>query len=165
MAEPFLGEIKICSFNFPPQGWAFCDGQFLPISQNQALFSILGTTYGGNGQTTFALPNLSGRSPIHVGQGVGLGQLGGETAHTLTVSELPMHNHTPMGSSATATLASPFGNVWAQASQNPFAAVPNTAMNPSCITVTGGGQPHENMSPYLVLCFVIALSGIFPSTN
>src|SRR4030081_1907508 len=113
MSEPFLAEIKIISWNFPPKGWAFCDGQFLPINQNQALFSILGTTYGGNGQTTFALPNLQGRIPFHVGNGIALGELGGETAHTLNISELPAHNHIPVATPADASSLSPAASLWA----------------------------------------------------
>src|SRR6516164_7796065 len=113
MSEPFLGEIKIISWNFPPKGWAFCNGQLLPINQNQALFSILGTTYGGNGQTTFGLPNLQGRSPVHVGNGITLGQQAGETSHTLSISELPAHNHVPTGSSNSPSAPGPGGNLWA----------------------------------------------------
>ena len=165
MSEPFLGEIKIISWNFPPKGWAFCNGQLLPINQNQALFSILGTTYGGNGQTTFGLPNLQGRSPVHVGNGITLGQQAGETSHTLSISELPAHNHVPTGSSNSPSAPGPGGNLWAANPNNAYAGAPNTAMNPACITVTGGSQPHENMSPYLVLNFIIALQGIFPSQN
>jgi len=163
MSEPFLGEIKIISWNFPPKGWAFCNGQLLPINQNQALFSILGTTYGGNGQTTFALPNLQGRSPVHVGSGISLGELGGETAHTLNISELPAHNHVPNANSGAATVGAIAGNFWS--STGKYAPASNNAMNPACILPTGGSQPHENMSPYLVLNFIIALQGIFPSQN
>jgi len=165
MSEPFLGEIKIISWNFPPKGWAFCNGQLLPINQNQALFSILGTTYGGDGRQTFGLPNLQGRTPMHVGNGIVLGEMGGETAHTLNISELPAHNHVPVGSSAQATLSAATGNLWGTDPSKPFGPTPNTAMNPACISATGGSQPHENMSPYLVLNFIIALQGIFPSQN
>jgi microcystin-dependent protein len=168
MSEPFLGEIKIISWNFPPKGWTFCNGQLLPINQNQALFSILGTTYGGDGRVNFGLPNLQGRSPVHVGNGIALGELGGETAHTLNISEIPAHNHMPMGSSADAAFPGAGGNLWC-AHSSPAGvyntATDNTAMNPQCILPTGGNQPHENMSPYLVLNFVIALQGIFPSQN
>jgi microcystin-dependent protein len=164
MSEPFLGEIKIISWNFPPKGWTFCNGQLLPINQNQALFSILGTTYGGDGMRTFGLPNLQGRSPIHVGDGIVLGELGGETAHTLNISELPAHNHVPVGAGAAPTLPGAGGSLWAPATSL-YNSTPNTAMNPACITATGGSQPHENMSPYLVLNFIIALQGIFPSQN
>ncbi|HWG50103.1 MAG TPA: tail fiber protein [Candidatus Acidoferrales bacterium] len=165
MSEPFLGEIKIISWNFPPKGWTFCNGQLLPINQNQALFSILGTTYGGDGMRTFGLPNLQGRSPVHVGNGIVLGEMGGETAHTLNISELPAHNHVPVGTSNQATLTAATGNLWASDSSNPFTPSPSTSMNPACIVPAGGNQPHENMSPYLVLNFIIALQGIFPSQN
>jgi len=166
MSEPFLGEIKIISWNFPPKGWTFCNGQLLPINQNQALFSILGTTYGGDGMRTFGLPNLQGRAPFHVGNGIVLGEMGGETSHTLNISELPAHTHVPVGSSTIADQSSPSGNVWGSLTTNPFLnGAANAAMNPASITVTGGNQPHENMSPYLVLNFIIALQGIFPSQN
>ena len=166
MSEPFLGEIKIISWNFPPKGWAFCNGTLLPINQNQALFSILGTTYGGDGRQTFGLPNLQGRTPMHVGNGIVLGELGGETAHTLNISELPAHNHVPVGSSASATVRPAAGNLWcADATNNPYSATQNTSMNPATVSAIGGNQPHENMSPYLVLNFIIALQGIFPSQN
>ena len=164
MSDPFLGEIKIISWNFAPKGWAFCNGQLLPISQNQALFSILGTTYGGDGRVNFALPNLQGRSPVHVGNGINLGERGGEIAHTLSISELPGHTHGVAASSAAPSFSSAAGNLWCV---NPglYNATSDTAMNPADITVTGGSQPHANMSPYLVLNFVIALQGIFPSQN
>jgi len=165
MSEPFLAEIKIISWNFPPKGWTFCNGQLLPINQNQALFSILGTTYGGDGRVNFALPNLQGRSPIHVGNGISLGETGGETAHTLNISELPAHNHVPVGSNDQATVTAATGSLWGSDSTNPFTPTPAVAMNPACIGVVGGSQPHENMSPYLVLNFIIALQGIFPSQN
>ncbi len=165
MSEPFLGEIRIFSFNFPPKGWALCDGQLLPINQNQALFSILGTTYGGDGRQTFGLPNLQGRVPVHTGNGITLGQNGGEQSHTLSISELPAHTHTPVGSPSNASSASPAGNVWASLSNGGYSPAPNVSMNASSILPAGGGQPHENMSPYLVLNFCIALQGIFPSQN
>jgi microcystin-dependent protein len=165
MSDPFIGEIKLISFNFPPRGWAFCNGQTLPINQNQALFSILGTTYGGDGQVNFGLPNLQGRTPVHIGNGISLGQRGGETAHTLNVAELPAHNHIPVGSSQVASAGSPAGGLWAKAASSNFGATPNAAMSGTTITASGGSQPHENMPPYLVLNFVIALQGIFPSQN
>ena len=167
MSEPFLGEIKIISFNFPPKGWTFCNGQLLPINQNQALFSILGTTYGGDGRQTFGLPNLQGRSPVHIGNGIALGEQGGETTHTLNISELPAHNHVPVGSSNAPTAPSASGNLWSKFTGNNYNSTPGSgqAMNPACIAAVGGSQPHENMSPYLVLNFIIALQGIFPSQN
>ncbi len=165
MSQPFLGEIKVISWNFPPKGWAFCNGQLLPINQNQALFALLGTTYGGNGQTNFALPNLQGRVPLHVGGGMTLGQLGGETAHTLTVPELAAHTHQLTGSDHAADAGSPAGALWAPGNGPAYAATPNTAMAAAAISATGGSQPHENMAPFLVLNFVIALQGIFPSQN
>jgi microcystin-dependent protein len=163
MSEPFLGEIKIISWNFPPKGWAFCNGQLLPINQNQALFSILGTTYGGDGRVNFGLPNLQGRSPVHVGNGIALGELGGQTSHTLNISELPAHNHVPNANSGAATVGPLAGNFWSGTGS--YTPAPNNAMNPACILPIGGSQPHENMSPYLVLNFIIALQGIFPSQN
>ncbi len=165
MSTPFLGEIKIFSFNFPPKGWAFCNGQLLPINQNQALFSLLGTTYGGDGQTNFALPNLQGRVPFHIGSGFTQGQSGGEENHTLILPELPAHTHSPVGSSNAANAVSPTGNVWASLNSGAYSATPNTTLNPASVTNTGGSQPHSNMSPYLVLNFCIALQGIFPSRN
>src|SRR4051794_38138041 len=165
MSDPFIGEIKVISFNYPPKGWAFCNGQLLPINQNQALFSILGTMYGGNGQTNFALPNMQGRMPISWGQSYNVGQTGGEVAHTLTINEMPAHNHPGMGSS-TATGPSPNATVWApNSSGNQYTPVPNTGMSAAAISNFGGSQPHENQAPYLVLNFVIALVGIFPSRN
>ena len=163
MSEPFMGEIRVVGFNFPPKGWTLCNGQFLPINQNQALFSLLGTTYGGNGQTTFALPNLQGRVPIHMGNGHNLGETGGQTAHTLTQSELPQHLHLMMASATNADVITPVGNVLAQSSQLYGPATQLTALDPSTNTAAGGSQPHENMQPYLVLNFIIALQGIFPS--
>ena len=164
MSEPFLGELKMVSFNFAPRGWAFTNGQLLPINQNQALFSLLGTTFGGNGQTTFALPNLQGRAPFHSGAGFTLGQSGGESAHTLTASEMPAHTHTARGSAATINTGVPTGNVWAAAGANAFStAAPGVAMGAATTTQVGGNQPHSNQQPCLVLNFVIALQGIFPS--
>ena len=165
MSEPYLGEIKIISWGFAPKGWAFCNGQFLPINQNQALFSILGTTYGGNGQTTFALPNLQGRSPLHVGNGIILGESAGETAHTLITAEMPAHTHIAAGAPAAATVPTAAGNLWANGNNPAYNATPNNTMNPANVLAVGGSQPHENMSPYTVLNFIIALQGIFPSRN
>jgi len=164
MGEPFIGEIRMISFNFAPRGWAFCNGQLLPINQNQALFSILGTTYGGNGQTNFALPNLQGRSPIHVGSGISLGEVGGETSHTLTTGELPAHSHPPAAKGA-ANATSPAGAVWADGGSQAFGAAANVTMNTTGVSTVGGSQAHNNMPPYLSIYFVIALVGIFPSRN
>ena len=167
MSEPFLAEIKIVSFNFAPRGWAMCNGQFLPINQNQALFALLGTTYGGNGQTTFALPDFRGRTPIHMGGGHGLGERAGQEAHTLSVSELPQHSHGGLASSTTANFPIPSGNSLANSTPNEMYAGASglAALHPGTLTTTGGSQPHTNMQPYLVLNFIIALQGIFPSQN
>ena len=172
MGTPYMSEIKICSFNFAPKGWAFCNGQFLPINQNQALFSLLGTTYGGNGQTTFALPDLRGRTPFHVGDGMNQGEVGGQEAHTLTLSEMPTHTHTLTGNNAVvggatnATLGPPGGSYWANNGKTVFSTgAPNSAMSAATVTNVGGSQPHENRSPFLALNFCIALVGVFPSRN
>jgi microcystin-dependent protein len=166
VSNPFLGEIKIVSFNFAPKGWALCNGQFLPINQNQALFSILGTTYGGNGQTTFALPDLRGRSPFHIGNGHTLGERGGEEAHTLTLAEMPTHSHFLNASSASVNqVGGPNGNTPAVSTQNPYESTFNGAMAPGALSNVGGSQAHLNLQPYLCLNFAIALIGIFPSQN
>jgi microcystin-dependent protein len=164
MSSPYLAEIRIFSFNFPPKGWAFCNGQLLPINQNQALFSLLGTTYGGNGTTNFALPNLQGSTPIYTGNGFTLGQVGGEVNHTLTVAEMPAHTHLLTASSAPADQSVTAGTVWAKAPAA-YDTSPGTAMSQAEIPNAGGSQPHNNMQPYLVLNFSIALQGIFPSRN
>jgi microcystin-dependent protein len=166
MSEPFMGEIKIISWNFAPRGWAFCNGQFLPINQNQALFSLLGTTYGGNGQTTFALPDFRGRAPIHVGGGFTQGQAFGQAAHTLTQSEMPAHIHFAQAFNANGDVAVPAGNVLGTVNNMYAAAGANVvALNPASLANFGGSQPHENRMPLLVLNFIIALVGIFPSQN
>ncbi|MBE9180907.1 phage tail protein [Oculatella sp. LEGE 06141] len=165
MSEPFLGEIKIITFNYPPKGWAFCNGQLLPINQNQALFSLLGTTYGGNGTTTFALPDLRGRTPMHIGAGFIQGQAGGETSHTLTVNEMPSHVHSLYANPNTATSLDPTQNVLALTTEVSYAPTPNSAMAGASVSSVGGSQPHENRQPSLVLNFVIALQGIYPSQN
>ena len=168
MAEPFLSEIRLMSFGFAPKAWAQCDGQVLPINQNQALFSLLGTTFGGDGRVNFALPNLQGRVPIHVGSGHTLGERGGEQAHTLSTAETPTHTH-PVAANASANggSASPNGN-FLGGGNNVYAA-PNagalTALNSGSIASVGGGQAHLNMQPFLTLNFCIALQGIFPSAN
>lgn len=166
MAEPFLSEIRLFSFNFVPKGWATCNGQLLPINQNQALFALLGTTYGGNGQTTFALPDLRSRVPIHVGSGHTLGETGGEQAHTLSIGELPQHVHA-MNGSTTASGGSddPTGRFLGSASNLYHSPASLQPMNPGTIANTGGSQPHQNMQPFLALTFGIALQGIFPSRN
>jgi len=166
MAEPFLSEIRIMSFGFPPKGWALCDGQLLPINQNQALFSLLGTTYGGDGRVNFGLPNLQGRAPIHMGSGHTLGERGGEQGHTLSISELPTHVHTLNASTTQATTPTPDTNTVISAStpQNAFGGAAGlVAMAANSIANTGGSQAHLNMQPFLVLNFSIALQGIFPS--
>ena len=167
MSEPFLSEIKIFSFGFPPKGWALCNGQLLPINQNQALFSLLGTTYGGDGRTNFGLPNLQGRIPLHMGNGQVLGQNAGEQVHTLSISELPSHVHPAFCDSALGTQASPAGNFWAQDNNGntPYSSSPGAAMNGGALSVVGGNQAHLNMAPFLTLNFCIALQGIFPSQN
>jgi microcystin-dependent protein len=165
MSEPFLGEIRPFSFGFAPKGWAMCNGQLLPINQNQALFSILGTTYGGDGRTTFALPNLQGRTPFHTGNGFNLGQSSGEQAHTLNSNEMPGHTHAAVASANTANQASPVNNYWAVSqTYTAYASSANETMAPQAVGAVGG-QPHENLSPFLVLNFCIALQGIFPSRN
>jgi microcystin-dependent protein len=165
--DPFLAELRIFAFNFAPRGWAFCNGQFLPINQNQALFSLLGTTYGGNGQTTFALPDLRGRIPVHPGAGFTQGQAGGETAHTITLPELPTHTHFVQGRQAAGATVLPGGNVLANPGRNAYAQVSPgaTALVPGTIGNVGGSQPHQNMAPYLALNICIALIGVFPSRN
>ena len=165
MAEPFLSEIRIMSFGYAPRGWALCNGQVLPINQNQALFSLLGTTFGGDGRVSFALPNLQGMTPMHVGNGHVLGERGGEQSHTLTTAELPTHPHTFSGSQANAD--TPLSaNTMFGTSNNAYAAASNlTGLNPGTITNTGGSQAHPNMQPFLTLSFCIALEGIFPSQN
>ena len=165
MSEPFLGEIRVFSFNFAPQGWAQCSGQLLPINQNQALFSLLGTTYGGDGQTTFALPNLKGRVPMHFATHL-LGETGGAESHTLTAGQLPAHTHALNATSANATTGNPTNAVPARAT-SPMYRAPSalTALHPLTVGNAGGSQPHANMQPFLTLTFAIALQGIFPSRN
>jgi microcystin-dependent protein len=165
LAEPFLSEVRIMSFNYPPKGWAMCIGQLLPINQNQALFSLLGTTFGGDGRVNFALPDLRDRVPIHVGNGHTLGERAGETAHTLTTSELPAHPHFASGISNNATVDIPTGNLLASGANQYAPAPPNTTIDPSTLANAGGSQAHTNLQPYLVLNFCIALQGIFPSQN
>lgn len=180
MGTPFLGEIKIISWNFAPQGWSFCNGQLLPINQNQALFSLLGTTYGGNGQTTFALPDFRGRVPMHIGGGHIQGQAAGEAAHTLIISELPSHIHSVAVDSATAATSNSntatTNSILGQSIGTPPTGAsfpmsmygtnaPAAGLAAQTLGNAGGSQPHENMQPYLVLNFIIALQGVFPSQN
>jgi len=168
MSEPFLSEIKIVSFNFAPKGWALCNGQLLPINQNQALFSLLGTTYGGDGRTNFALPNLQGCTPIHAGGGYSLGQRGGEQGHTLSIAEVPQHNHVWNATAVAATTNTPSATLVLAQSTGDSAWGPAsnlTAMSPAACQAVGGSQAHDNMQPYLTLNFCIALQGIFPSQN
>jgi microcystin-dependent protein len=168
MSEPFLAEIRMVGFNFAPRGWAYCDGQILPINQNQALYSLLDTTYGGDGQTTFALPDLRGRIVFHVGNGMSLGQKAGEEIHSLTVQEMPAHNHTLLGSADRGDSFDPADNLLAESSVGDLqyaSEAPNGDMSGAAIGNTGSGQAHYNLPPYLVVNFVIALQGIFPSPN
>jgi microcystin-dependent protein len=166
VAEPFLSEIRIMSFGFAPKGWAMCNGQLLPINQNQALFSLLGTTFGGDGRVNFALPNLQGRAPIHAGSSHGLGERGGEQAHTLSTAETPMHTHAAMASSNTGSLPVGAGNVLGVVAAKIYADPANfTTLTADTIANAGGSQAHQNMQPFLALTFAIALQGIFPSQN
>jgi microcystin-dependent protein len=168
VAEPFLSEIRIMSFVFAPKGWALCTGQLLPINQNQALFSLLGTTFGGDGRVNFALPDLRGRTPIHVGSGHTLGERGGEQAHTLSIAELPTHTHVYSATSVVATTSNPGNTVMLSQAQQSFLYGPASnlqAMAPNANGNTGGSQAHLNMQPFLTLSFCIALQGIFPSAT
>ncbi|SIN96692.1 Microcystin-dependent protein [Bradyrhizobium erythrophlei] len=165
MAEPFLSEIRMMSFGFAPVGWALCDGQLLPINQNQALFALLGTTYGGDGRVNFGLPNLDGRTPIHMGNGHALGERGGEQAHTLSISELPTHTHLAQGSPTDGDQVIATGNYLGPVNQLYGAPSNTTAMVSTEISAVGGSQAHLNMQPFLTINFSIALQGIFPSQN
>ncbi len=167
MADPFVAEIRIFPFNFAPKGWAFCDGQLLPLSQNTALFSLLGTTYGGNGKSNFALPDLQGNVPVHAGQGPGLslydlGQQGGSETVTLLTSEMPAHAHQAMALGAFADQPAPANNTWGRTSANPYISPSTGQMSPFALAVTGSSFPHNNMQLYLTLNFCIALQGVFP---
>lgn len=169
MAEPFLSEIRIVSFGFAPRGWALCNGQLLPINQNQALFSLLGTTFGGDGRVTFALPDYRGRTPVHAGGGYVLGQRGGEAAHTLTSAEMPAHNHTAVSrdfATATAPVSNVLGAKAGRFGTNVYTPASNlTPLHPGSVDSAGGSQAHNNMQPFLTLSFVIALQGIYPSRD
>ena len=165
MAQPYVGEIRIFAGNFAPAGWMFCEGQLLPISENETLFNLIGTTYGGDGQSTFGLPDLRGRIPLHFGNGFILAETGGVETVTLTTQQIPAHSHPFLGSTSVATDANPGGNVVAQAlTFFPYLNVPPTvAMAPNSIGPVGGSQPHNNFQPYLCVDFIISLFGIFPS--
>jgi microcystin-dependent protein len=166
MAEPFLSELRLMSFQFAPKGWATCDGQLLPINQNQPLFALLGTTFGGDGRVNFALPDLRGRTPIHVGSGFTLGERGGEQAHTLSISEIPTHVHAINAASSDADTATAAGDLLARTSTRyapPDASM--VALQASTVGNVGGSQAHQNMQPFLTLNWCIALQGIFPSPN
>ena len=168
MGTPYLGEIRLISFDYAPRGWAFCNGQAMSIKQNQALFALLGTTYGGNGQTTFALPNLQSRIPIHFSSDYPQGSMMGEETHTLTLSEIPSHNHALTVSGNPASSSSPSGLYPAvpdPAIGNAYYLAPDCNMHPQAVRSNNGGQPHNNLMPYLVMNYVIALQGIFPSRN
>jgi len=165
MAQPYVGEIRMFAGNFAIAGWMFCEGQLLPISEFETLFNLIGTTYGGDGQSTFALPDLRGRLPIHFGNGFILAETGGAEEITLTVSQIPAHSHAFLGTSSAATQPNPAGNVVAQSLTVSFynSAAPNAAMAPGAISSVGGSQPHSNFQPYLCVNFIISLFGIFPS--
>ncbi len=165
MSSPFIGEIRMFAGNFAPVGWAFCNGAIIPIDQNDALFNLIGTTYGGDGQTTFALPDLQSRVPVHVGPGFALGQTGGAETVTLTTSQIPAHSHVPVANSSPGGQPSPAQGTWAAQSTllNYSSSAPSIAMDPGALGSSGGSQPHDNMIPYLVINFILSLFGIFPS--
>ncbi len=165
MSSPFIGEIRMFGGNFAPVGWAFCNGALIPISENDALFNLIGTTYGGDGQTTFALPNLQSCVPVHVGPGFALGQSGGAETVTLTTSQIPAHSHVPQATSTPGNAAGPSGNVWANNnSLSPYSNVaPDQVMASTALGQAGGSQPHDNMIPFLAVNFILSLFGIFPS--
>jgi len=167
MSQPFIGEIRMFPGNFAPAGWAFCQGQLMPIAENDALFALIGTTYGGDGQTTFGLPDLRGRAPIHQGAGFVMGQLGGSEAVTLTTQQIPPHTHAAAAASLPGNSDSPAGaNAWAaQATPLYSTAATNAALNAGAVASSGGSQPHDNMVPCLTINFIISLFGIFPSQS
>lgn len=165
MSSPFIGEIRMFGGNFAPVGWAFCNGALMPISENDALFTLIGTTYGGDGQSTFALPDLQSRVPVHVGPGFVLGESGGTESVTLTTSQIPGHSHVPQCNSGTGNLLNPSGGVWAQPTTGTdySDAAPSLIMDPAAIGPSGGSQPHDNMIPFLAINFILSLFGVFPS--
>jgi microcystin-dependent protein len=164
MAQPYVGEIRMFAGNFQPAGWMVCWGQELPISEYETLFMLIGTTYGGDGQSTFALPDLRGRLPVHQGNGYVLGEMGGTEQVTLTLQQIPQHSHAPAGAAATGDSPDPAGRTWAPSSLKQFSdADPSVAMAPSALAGAGGSQPHENMPPFLCVTFIISLYGIFPT--
>src|SRR5256885_3969970 len=166
MSSPYIGEIRMFAGNFAPVGWAFCNGALMAIDQNDALFNLIGTTYGGDGQTTFAMPDLQSRVPLHVGPGFALGQTGGVESVTLTTSQIPAHSHVPQANSAAGTQPSPANGVWASTnpSINNYSNVaPSLNMDPAAIGSSGGSQPHDNMVPFLAVNFILSLFGVFPS--
>jgi microcystin-dependent protein len=171
MSNPFIGEIRMFGGSFAPAGWAFCDGQQMPISENDTLFSLIGTTYGGDGQQTFALPDLRGRLPMHMGTGGGLsprviGEMGGVETVTLAAQQIPVHSHPPLAVSGSGNQATPQNGVWASASTSRYSSnAPSLAMNNTLINSAGGNQPHENLMPYLTISFIISLFGIYPTQN
>lgn len=166
MAQPYVGEIRMFAGNFAPAGWMFCEGQLLPISENETLFNLIGTTYGGDGQSTFALPDLRGRLPVHQGNGFILAETGGAETITLTVAQIPAHSHPFLGSTSNGTATNPENNVLASSTSSvqPYVEdVPGVNLNPTAISAVGGSQPHTNFQPYLCVDFIISLFGIFPS--
>jgi len=166
MSSPFIGEIRMFGGNFAPQGWAFCDGSLLPISDNDVLFNLIGTTYGGDGQTTFALPNLQSRVPVHVGSGFALGQTGGAETVTLTAQQIPAHTHIPQCASGSGNgVSNPTNNVWGGVTANtPYSDQPgDSTMNTGAVGLAGGSQPHDNVLPFLCVNFILSLFGIFPT--
>ena len=165
MGNPYVGEIRVFAGNFAPAGWALCDGQLLPIAENDVLFTLIGTYYGGDGQSTFALPDLRGRAPVHMGSNYVLAEQAGSETVTLTSNEMPSHTHAPAANADAATASSPAGNLWAASNNyNHFAPAPGSvAMNPGAIGAAGGSQPHDNMLPYLAVNFIISLFGLFPT--
>ncbi len=167
MSSPFVGEIRMFAGNFAPVGWAFCQGQLLAISENATLFNLIGTTYGGDGQSTFALPNLQSRVPVHVGPGFALGQAAGAETVTLTTSQIPAHSHVPQCFPNAGTQNSPGGNVWANSGSASVysTSAPSLNMDPAAVGSSGGSQPHDNMMPFLVVNFIISLFGVFPSQS